>query len=645
MADILTGSLSIVEMPGSGLSRLVDAPELFLVMQADALLTPSLRIPLWGLDRIELGRGPDDAVHHHIDGRTLRLQIPDRRMSSRHAVISVKDLLRQDVVFEDLGSKNGTYLNGQTLPNGPLSDGDVLETGHTFFLYRSTALRWADMDLRPRILKSPELATFDVELAKMYAAVADTAPTDLGVLITGDSGSGKEVLARAIHALSERNGSFVVLDPGSLSEQSAERTLFGEVDDHGDLARPGLVDSASNGTLFLDEVSDLPPAWQAALLRVLQERVVPAGDRRQERPVSFRPISTSHRDLDEEAKQGRFRVDLLGRIGAVRVHIAPLRERKQDIGLLIRSILTRTTTDPTTIKLRRRSVLALLRYDWPYNVRELEATIRHGLARAKNEAIAVEHLPTAVQAIVGPRSPGRPPASVDTSPTTHIEESVDVTPVPKAEPSTSPGFSVQLLGVLEVWADGQRLPLPPSKKVRGLLAYLVATGRAHRRERLSAMFCELADQQRAALRWQLSKVRGVINSAGIDRLLANREDVSVFLDAMDVDYHVVRRVLAGDLEAASLETLEACAERFRGPFLEGLALPDCSEFEAWRVAAEEECTAWRVKLLRAILKHGDAAPERVLPHGRTLAGLVPDDAVVGVTVNDLTQRVRELKLR
>ena len=637
----------MVDVPGAGTQRLIEAPEMYLVLQADAPLAPSFRLPLWALDRVELGRSPDDQHHHEIVERTLRLRLPDRRMSSRHAVVEVNHAASGSAVFRDLGSKNGTYLNGRVVKEGPLEDGDVLELGHSFFLFRSAAPRWTDLDVRPRVLKDPELATFDATLGHAFATAVDVAPTDLGILLTGDSGTGKEVLARAIHDLSGRSGPFVVLDPGALTEQSADKILFGSAADGDADAPAGLIDAAEHGTLFLDEVSDLPAAWQAALLRVIEERVVPTPGGADTRPVSFRPIGTSHRSLDEEASAGRFRVDLLGRIAGARIHIVPLQDRKQDLGLLIRGILMRTVSEPATVRLRRRSVLALLRYGWPYNVRELEAAIRYGLIRAKSEPIAVEHLPTAMHTFVGERSQGRPPSVELSSPTPKKREAPSGSSTNEINPEPVPqtGLSVRLLGPLEVWLNGERMTLPPSKKVRALLSYLVGTGRPHRRERLSAIFCELADQQRAALRWQLSKVRSVLNAEGVDRLLANREEVSVLLDAMDVDLHVVKSAVSHSLDDEPVSSLDHWAKLYRGAFLEGLTLSDCADFEAWRVAAAEETLAWRVKILRALLRHADDAPSVVLPHARDLQALVPDEPLVGIQVNALASKVRQMSLR
>ena len=637
MTEGLTGSLSIVGRPGSDVPRVVQACELYLVMQGDDPMAPSLRIPLWTLDRVEFQRSPSADRAYDVADRTMTLALADRRMSSKHAYLTVSGDDRATVTVHDSGSKNGTYINGQKVAQAVLQDGDVLELGHSFFVFRGLAPCWADDELGPRILKAPELATFDAQLAQTYAAVADIAPTDMALLITGDSGTGKEILARAVHALSGRCGAFVVLDPGLLAERSVEQTLFGDL--NADDAT-GLVDAAAEGTLFLDEVSDLPPAWQVALLRVLQDRQVVAPGPRPPRPVTFRPIATTHRSLDEEVEQGRFRFDLLSRIDGTRVHVKPLVERTQDIGLLIRSLLLRTPSAPKTLQFRRRSVLALLRHRWPYNVRELESTIRHCLARANGEPVALEHLPAVFHSGVGERSAGRPPPQVPV----YGERVESVAASAEVATVAAEGLRVSMLGVLEVSAGGAPVSLPPSKKVRAMLAYLVATGRAHRRERLCTMFCELADQQRAALRWHLSKVRRVLNSGDIDRLLANREDVSVFSDALVSDYHDVHALVTEDLAQASLDRLERAAQRFRGDFLEGLTLPDCAQFEAWRVATAEECLSWRVRVLRAILRHADEAPARVLPHARDLFAIVPDDPRVGVQVEALKKTVRALKL-
>lgn len=625
MSGGLTQSLSLFEEGDAGGLGEVEAPELYLVIQADRPLGQSLRLPLWCLERVKIGRSGDDRLSVDHSDKAFTLQLPDRRISSRHTEVVVQP---DSVKARDLGSKNGTRINGQAVTEAQLSDGDVIEVGNCFFLFRGPGPRRRDSDLGPRVLKNPELATFDLRLAHVFNAVADVAQTDLGILILGETGSGKEVLARAIHELSERKGALAVLDSGALSERPPDQFLAGRVASDGQTAESGWLEKLDGGTLFLDEVSELPPAWQASLLRVLQDRAFHRAGAPQATPLHFRPLAATHRDPSEEIKAGRLRADLLSRVSGARLELPPLRERKQDLGLMIRSILTRLAPDAADITFRRKTVSALMSYGWPYNVRELETALRYGLARAKTAPIAVEHLPLELQGFARAE-----PVDVQTEIKPAITEVIG-SPPPRAT-------EVRLLGVLEVEVQGERRSLPSSKKVRALLGYLAATKKHHRRERLIALLSEGVDDPRAALRWQLSRLRAVLKHGDEDHILATRDEVGLRFDDLRVDYLEVRDALEKGLEERTIEGLEGLAETFRGGFLEGLSLPDYPEFEAWRTAMEEYCIEAQVKIARSLLRFGEEFPKRVLPYGRLLERLVPDDPHVGLAVRDLAKRARE----
>ena len=217
-------------------------------------------------------------------------------------------------------------------------------------------------------------------------------------------------MARAIHELSGRRGAFVGVNCGALPQALIEDELFGHrrgaftgaVDD-----RPGLVRSAEGGTLFLDEIGELPAASQVAFLRVLQEReVVPLGS---DRPikVDIRLCAATLRDLDELVASGRFRRDLHARLFDLTIELPPLRERRADLGLLVRALLARIPGGAGA-RFAPAALRALVRHDWPSNIRELEKALRGAVARASGEAIELRHLPEAAR-----REPRDAPVDVD----------------------------------------------------------------------------------------------------------------------------------------------------------------------------------------------------------------------------------------
>jgi DNA-binding NtrC family response regulator len=225
------------------------------------------------------------------------------------------------------------------------------------------------------------------------------APTDSTVLVLGESGTGKEVVARYIHDLSERSeGPFVPINCGALPETLLESELFGHVKGSFTGAvrdKEGLFTAAGGGTFFLDEIAEIAPSTQVKLLRVLQEReVLPVGGT-EPIPVDVRLIAATNRDLDEEMRNGRFRSDLYYRLNVIALHLPPLRDRLDDIPLLVEGCLERLATErgQTPRRLSQAALDVLLAYDWPGNVRELENVLEHAALVSKGEEIAAEALP------------------------------------------------------------------------------------------------------------------------------------------------------------------------------------------------------------------------------------------------------------
>jgi transcriptional regulator with PAS, ATPase and Fis domain len=235
-------------------------------------------------------------------------------------------------------------------------------------------------------------------LARAWSALATVAPSrEVTILIEGESGTGKEVLARRVAQWSNVPGDFVGVNCGALPATLIESELFGSVKGafSGAVAhRVGLIRSADNGVLFLDEIADLPLPSQASLLRVLQEQeVTPVGATRPS-SVRLRVISATHQNLQRAVDLGRFRQDLFARIAGFRTHVPPLRQRRQDLGILIGQLLKQSQSNAT---IAPDAVRSLYHYSWPLNVRELAHALNTAAALAGSEPIQRQHLPHAIQ--------------------------------------------------------------------------------------------------------------------------------------------------------------------------------------------------------------------------------------------------------
>jgi DNA-binding NtrC family response regulator len=274
----------------------------------------------------------------------------------------------------------------------------------------------------PRALRDePEtdLVGHSPAIIGVMKTVARTAPSQASVLILGETGTGKELVARTVHRFSERaRAKFVAVNCSALAEGLLESELFGHVRGAftgAQAARPGLFREADHGTLFLDEIGDISPALQSRLLRVLQEQeIVPVGA---ETPikVDVRIIAATHRDLAQLVKEGRFREDLYYRLNVVTITLPPLRERRQDIPLLIDNLLKRLghRHDRAPVAVDPEAQRALLAYDWPGNVRELLNVLERALVLASQDVIGPEHLPPEVRQATSPAPAFPPPPAAD----------------------------------------------------------------------------------------------------------------------------------------------------------------------------------------------------------------------------------------
>jgi len=223
---------------------------------------------------------------------------------------------------------------------------------------------------------------------------------DATILITGESGTGKEMVARALHAQSGRRGPFVAVNCAALPAELLESELFGHVRGAFTGAvrdRAGRFELADSGTLFLDEIGDMPPVLQVKLLRVLQDHAFErVGDSRTHK-VDVRVIAATHVDLAAAVAAGRFREDLFYRLRVVPIHVPPLRERRDDLTLLIPHLLGRIgQRRGRALRLSPAALEALVAWDWPGNVRELENALEYATALCDGQTIHVEHLPPGI---------------------------------------------------------------------------------------------------------------------------------------------------------------------------------------------------------------------------------------------------------
>lgn len=259
----------------------------------------------------------------------------------------------------------------------------------------NSALRKAVIENAPKLFRYTSIAMLEVE--RLVSRVAPTAST---VLITGESGTGKGVVARAIHAQSDRSGgSFVSVNCGAIPETLLESEFFGHTKGAftgADRVRKGLFVEADAGTLFLDEIGELTLHMQTKLLHVIEEKEVRALGSEQSRRVDVRIIAATNRDLQRMVADGKFREDLYFRVCMFHIHIPPLRERQDDIRGLIQHVLSGMETGSGTGQFRQVDAAAeelLLSYPWPGNVREIENVLNRAHLMADGDRITLADIP------------------------------------------------------------------------------------------------------------------------------------------------------------------------------------------------------------------------------------------------------------
>ena len=328
-----------------------------------------------------------------------------KEISRRHAAIRLGPKLEPEI--HDLDSRNGIRVNGVSTKAAPLSPGDILRIGGWIGVVTSHTGSFGE--LAPGLWGGGTLA-------ESLAPLRMAAHSDLPIILEGETGTGKEMVARAIHAWSGRPGPFLGVNCAALPEALAEGEFFGYrkgAFTGADRSSDGLFRGAQGGTLLLDEASDLPLPLQAKLLRVLQEREVrPLGETRSV-PVDVRILVASQNPLLEAVKDGRFRADLLARLNGMTLRLPPLRQRREDVpGLFSRLMLTANGGTMPAIEVDL--VERLCSHDWPFNVRELSQLVRQLVVlHAGATFLQANHLPdcigvremVATTPVAGPATP------------------------------------------------------------------------------------------------------------------------------------------------------------------------------------------------------------------------------------------------
>ena len=319
-------------------------------------------------------------------------------------------------IIHDLGSTNGTHVNGRRVEYASLTEEDVVRLGDVLGVVARVPPE-AQPDAPVLDVLAPDLA-FGPGLAPQIAEIRRVAPSPLPVLIVGETGAGKEFVALAVHVLGRRRGAFHAVNCAALPTALAEAELFGHsrgAFTGAEQATLGHLRAADGGTLFLDELAELPLPLQAKLLRVLQDgRVTPLGETRAH-AVDIRVVAACQQAPERLVDSGRLRPDLLARLAGLTVAVPPLRERRADIAVFFQLFLDRHGAGRAP-QIDPRMLECMLIYDWPGNLRELDLLTRRLLAlHGQEPVLRRSFLPAAMIDQVGllEDATGAPPAATD----------------------------------------------------------------------------------------------------------------------------------------------------------------------------------------------------------------------------------------
>jgi len=357
--------------------------------------------------RLTVTAGPDQSKELISDKERIRigahssndLVLSEDRTASRHH-FEIQYTERGYLVV-DLNSTNGTFLDGRRIERAYLSPGSQIRAG-------SSTLTFAPIDEEVNIEPDRDgqlggMVGQSVKMRQIFGLIKKIAPMDVSVVIQGETGTGKELVARAIHEGSARKrGPLVVLDCGAIPPNLIESELFGHEKGAftGAVAsRPGAFERANGGTIFLDELGELRLDLQPKLLRVLENREVRRVGGNDVIEIDVRVIAATNRDLVKEIQAGNFREDLYFRLSVINIGLPPLRQRRDDIPHILRKALS----DPEIVAKHGRKHFSqaatsmLKAYSWPGNIRELMNVLSHVLTFSEQEEIDVGHLPPRIQ--------------------------------------------------------------------------------------------------------------------------------------------------------------------------------------------------------------------------------------------------------
>ncbi len=324
----------------------------------------------------------------------LDLVLTDPTVSRHHCDLAVRGAR---VLVTDHRSSNGTFADGVRLYEAEVGAGTILRVGQSTLQVQSTEdTVQVPLSSRDRF---GALLGQSPAMRRAFAILERVAATDATVLLEGESGTGKELAAEGLHAASPRaDGPFVVFDCGAVQRELVESTLFGHVRGAftgavGD--RAGLLEEADGGTIFLDEIGELPLDVQPKLLRALEKREVRPVGTNATRKVDVRIVAATNRNLEAEVNAGRFRADLYYRLAALRVELPPLRARAEDIPQLVQHFVEMLSPAGTTPpRLSDKALATLASQPWPGNVRELRNAVERALSVLGGEAFVTASVPT-----------------------------------------------------------------------------------------------------------------------------------------------------------------------------------------------------------------------------------------------------------
>ena len=341
--------------------------------------------------RVDLGvraqviDGPDRGLVRESIGSVVvgtssenRMVLTDPAVSRYHVELRCED----GVLVKDLGSRNGTFVNGVRIQTAVVPFGARLRLGAS--VIRLTTAAGAGKPVpAPPLLELPGVVAWSPGMQEVARAVSHAAASNVSVLLQGETGTGKGVIARAIHDASARAGRpLVVVDCGALPPTLVAAQLFGH--ERGaftgaDRRQQGAFEQAHGGSILLDEIGELPLSIQPALLGVLERRSFRRLGGSEDLRVDVRVISATHRDLRAEANDGRFRADLYFRLAAARIYIPPLRERREDIESLV-AVFAKAVTGVPGLAFSSVTMDTLYNHRWPGNLRELRNVVESALA-------------------------------------------------------------------------------------------------------------------------------------------------------------------------------------------------------------------------------------------------------------------------